>query len=47
MKIKASIKKINEWPIVYLGYDAVVLGSHEFTEDKETFEGKNLHWIIL
>ncbi|CCL20686.1 metallophosphoesterase [Clostridioides difficile] len=45
---KGIYKKINEWPIVYLGYDAVVLGSHEFTEDKETFEEKKstLDYII-
>ena len=45
---KGIYKKINEWPIVYLGYDAVVLGSHDFTEDKETFEEKKstLDYII-
>ncbi|MCK3738557.1 metallophosphoesterase [Clostridioides difficile] len=45
---KGIYKKINEWPIVYLGYDAVVLGSHEFTEDKEAFEEKKstLDYII-
>ncbi|MBY2475580.1 metallophosphoesterase [Clostridioides difficile] len=37
---KGIHKKINEWPIVYLGYDAVVLGSHELTSDKKNFKEK-------
>lgn len=37
---KGIHKKINEWPIVYLGYNAVVLGSHELTSDKKNFKEK-------
>ncbi|MCC0782040.1 metallophosphoesterase [Clostridioides sp. ES-S-0108-01] len=45
---KGIHKKINEWPIIYLGYDAVVLGSHELTSDKENFFEKKstLDYII-
>ncbi|MCC0672004.1 MULTISPECIES: metallophosphoesterase [unclassified Clostridioides] len=37
---KGIHKRINEWPIVYLGYDAVVLGSHELLSEKNDFEEK-------